>query len=435
MNQYNLTAISPIDGRYHNDTSSLQEIFSESALMMYRVRVEALWLKKLSTVFDFNYPSQELHDILFDFTTYDAEEIKEIESTTNHDVKAVEIFVRQFVPKEIEEYVHFGCTSEDINNLAYGLMIDDGRKILNEAILNIQAEVAELADKFIKVPMLARTHGQPATPTTVGKEFSVFYHRLSKQRTKLKFISICGKFNGASGNFNALYAAEPNILWENIAHSFIQEFGFIVSHSTTQIEPQDYIVEICNSIAHLNDILIDLCRDMWGYISLDYFKQKIIKNEVGSSTMPHKVNPINFENAEANFGVANALLNHLAAELPKSRWQRDLTNSSRLRNIGVAFAHSLLGYKSLLKGLEKLEINKPTIEKDLDNNWAVLAEAVQTVMRRHQIPDAYNRLKDFTRGKPVDKEILHQFINSLEIPNEVKSRLLNLTPSTYLGSL
>ena len=445
MNTDQLMAISPIDGRYQDKLTDLQPLFSEFGLMHFRVIVEIEWLKTLLNIPEINEKplSEHAHNILDNIITQfnldDAERIKNIEASINHDVKAVEYFLKEKIQNNIEleqisEFIHFGCTSEDINNLAYALMLQTFRTqhltpIMDEIIDAIKQMVTDYADQ----PMLARTHGQPASPTTAGKEMANFAARLQRQYEQITTIEILGKFNGAVGNFNAHVAAYPEIDWIKISQQFVEDLNLTWNKCTTQIEPHDYMAELFDAISRFNTIIIDFTRDTWGYISLGYFKQKLIAAEVGSSTMPHKVNPIDFENAEGNLGIANALLQHFSSKLPISRWQRDLTDSTVLRNIGVACAHSILAYKSLLKGISKLEINTKIIEQDLDNNWEVLAEAIQTVMRRYKIDKPYEKLKELTRDKRVDKQTLHDFIETLDLPADVKNRLKALTPRNYIG--
>lgn len=445
MNTAQLMAISPIDGRYQAKLTDLQPLFSEFGLMHFRVIVEIKWLKTLLNIPEINENplSEHAHNILDNIITQfnleDAERIKNIESSINHDVKAVEYFLKEKIQnsKELEqvsEFIHFGCTSEDINNLAYALMLQTFRtQHLTPIMDEIVATINKLATDYADQPMLARTHGQPASPTTVGKEMANFVARLQRQYEQITSIEILGKFNGAVGNFNAHVAAYPEVDWIEISQQFVESLGLEWNKHTTQIEPHDYMAELFDAISRFNTILVDFARDIWGYISIGYFKQKLIAAEVGSSTMPHKVNPIDFENAEGNLGIANALLQHFSSKLPISRWQRDLTDSTVLRNIGVACAHSILAYKSLLKGLSKLEINTKIIEQDLDKNWEVLAEAIQTVMRRYKIDKPYEKLKELTRDKRVDKQTLHDFIDGLDLPVDAKNRLKALTPRNYIG--
>jgi adenylosuccinate lyase len=447
MNLTPLTALSPLDGRYQSKVESLRPYFSEFALIHYRVKVEIEWLKALAQesaikeIAAFSATTiAELDNAVKQFSVNDAEAIKQIEKRTNHDVKAVEYWLRETFAKNAEvsraaQFIHFACTSEDINNLSYGLMLKDSNaNILLPVIDKLIVKLTALAKDLADMPMLSRTHGQSATPTTMGKEMANFAYRLKRQVQQLKNIHALGKINGAVGNYNAHMVAYPDFDWESFAKNFVTKLGLEFNPYTIQIEPHDYIAELCDCYARINTILIDLNRDIWSYISLAYFKQKVKEGEVGSSTMPHKVNPIDFENSEGNLGMANAMLNHFSAKLPISRWQRDLTDSTVLRNLGVAFGYSLLGYDSCLKGLDKLEINPQRLQDDLDQNWEVLAEPIQTVMRRYGINDAYEQLKALTRGKGgISKESLHQFINQLSIPAAEKQRLLKLTPANYIG--
>lgn len=442
-----LTAISPLDGRYLDKLSDLQPIFSEYGLLYFRVIVEVRWLQAMATIPEISEvpilssaAQKVLNSIIEKFSVEDAACIKNIESSTNHDVKAVEYFLKEKIATNpelntISEFIHFGCTSEDINNLAYGLTLKTARsQCLIPNMDEIVSLINKLAHNYNDQPMLSRTHGQPASPTTVGKEMANFVARLKRQSEQILNTEIMGKFNGAVGNFNAHVAAYPKADWLKISKAFVESLGLTWNKYTTQIEPHDAMAESFNAIERFNNVLIDFARDIWGYISLGYFKQKTVEGEIGSSTMPHKVNPIDFENAEGNLGVANALFNHFANKLPISRMQRDLSDSTVLRNIGVAFGHSILAYKSLLKGIYKLEINKQVIEADLDNNWEVLAEAIQTVMRRYKVDKPYEKLKELTRGRKIDKDILHNFIDTLDLPNSVKKDLKALTPANYLGS-
>jgi adenylosuccinate lyase len=441
-----LNAISPLDGRYQAKNKDLRPIFSEFGLMKFRVQVEIQWLITLCE--KANLPelpklnaSQKntLLHIIENFSEKDAERIKEIENTINHDVKAVEYFLKEKIKgnKELEkisEFIHFGCTSEDINNLAYGLMLEKARtQCLLPAIDEMINVLQDDAKEFASVPMLARTHGQPATPTTVGKEFANFVARLKRQRTQLIDTQILGKLNGATGNYNAFVVAYPEVSWQKISEAFVTELGLTWNPYTTQIEPHDYIAEIFAVLTRVNTILIQLNRDIWNYISIEYFKQKSLKDEVGSSTMPHKINPIDFENAEGNLGIANALLEHFMMKLPISRWQRDLTDSTVLRNMGVALGHSLLAYHGTIKGLHKLTLHEEKVRGDLASHWEVLAEAIQTVMRRHGEKEPYEQLKNFTRGQMITKEMLHKFIAELQLSDKTKQDLLKLSPDTYLG--
>ncbi len=447
MNLSSLTAVSPIDGRYGSKTESLRGIFSEFGLIKARVEVEVRWLQRLadnrevSEVDEFGADTTAfLNRLIAEFSEEDAQEIKRIEATTNHDVKAVEYYLKHRFNddpalKAVSEYVHFACTSEDINNLAHALMLKTGvQQVLLPELDAIVGAVAKLAKANAEVAMLSRTHGQTASPTTLGKEMAVFASRLQRQVAQIRQISFYGKINGAVGNYNAHMAAYPDIDWQANAEIFVSGLGLNWNPYTTQIEPHDYIAELFNAIARFNTVLLDFNRDLWGYISLAYFKQKTVAGEVGSSTMPHKVNPIDFENSEGNLGLANAVFEHMAAKLPISRWQRDLTDSTVLRNMGVGFGYSLIAYASALKGIGKLETNRPAIAKDLDNAWEVLAEPIQTVMRRHRIEQPYEKLKALTRGQAITRETLHAFIDTLELPAEVKARLLELTPASYIGN-
>jgi len=442
-----LTAISPVDGRYGSKTAAFRELFSEYGLIKHRVLVEVRWFQALADNSEINEVPQLdqdarklLDDIVDDFSIADAERIKTIERTTNHDVKAVEYFLKEKIqgnPQLVasNEFIHFACTSEDINNLSHGLMLKAGRDdillpAMNEVIDILAAQAQELAEQ----PMLSRTHGQTASPTTVGKEFANVVYRLRKQRDQVAAIEIVGKANGAVGNYNAHLSAYPDVDWPAFSQSFIESIGLNINPFTIQIEPHDYMAEMFDAISRFNTILIDLSRDIWAYISNAYFKQKTVAGEIGSSTMPHKVNPIDFENAEGNLGIANALFNHLSMKLPISRWQRDLTDSTVLRNLGVGFAHSLISYQSMVRGLNKLEVNAAVIEADLDASWEVLAEPIQTVMRRYAIENPYEKLKELTRGKAITPEAFHEFIRTLEVPEDVRDELLKLTPQNYIGN-
>ena len=443
-----LTALSPLDGRYQTKTAELRPLFSEYGLIRHRVLVEIRWLlalgdhKQIKEVAPFSAAAKKLLDgIIPDFSEPDARRVKEIEATTNHDVKAIEYFLKEKTRgnKEIArctEFIHFACTSEDINNLAYALMLKQSRDgVLLPRMDKLIAAMTGLASRHADQPMLARTHGQPASPTTLGKEMANFAYRLKRARKQVASVPILGKINGAVGNYNAHLVAYPEVDWPAFARSFIGKLGLDWNPYTTQIEPHDYIAELLDALARFNTILIDFNRDVWGYISLGYFKQKVVKGEVGSSTMPHKVNPIDFENSEGNLGLANALLRHLAEKLPVSRFQRDLTDSTVLRNLGVAFGHMLLAGDSCLKGIGKLEVNAGRLKQDLDQNWEVLGEAVQTVMRRHGVEQAYVKLKELTRGKGgITRESMQAFIRTLDIPANAKKRLLALTPGTYTGN-
>ncbi len=440
-----LTALSPLDGRYHGKVEALRGYFSEFGLIRYRVLIEIEWLKALAAqdgipeIGPFSDATiAELDAIAMNFSEEDAEAIKLIERTTNHDVKAVEYWLRERLGRNPEislEFIHFACTSEDINNLSHALMLKNGRdKVMLPSIDQIISRLEELAHRFAGIPMLCRTHGQTATPSTLGKELANVVYRLRRARQRIESVEIMGKINGAVGNYNAHLSAYPEIDWEGCAEKFVTGLGIVFNPYTIQIEPHDYMAELFDAYARANTILTDLNRDIWGYISLGYFRQKVIKGEVGSSTMPHKVNPIDFENSEGNLGMANALLRHLAEKLPVSRWQRDLTDSTVLRNMGVALGYTLLAYESCLKGLNKLEVNEPRIANDLDASWEVMAEPIQTVMRRYNIENAYDRLKELTRGQSgITRESLGAFIKTLEIPEAEKQRLLGLSPSTYTG--
>jgi adenylosuccinate lyase len=448
MQLSSLTAVSPVDGRYAGKTSALRPIFSEFGLIRFRVLVEVRWLQRLAAhqgvaeVAPFSAEAQAvLNQLVDDFTIEHAERVKEIERTTNHDVKAVEYLLKEQAAKlpelnAVSEFIHFACTSEDINNLSHALMLRAGR---DEVLLPLMRQTAEairaLAVKFADVPMLSRTHGQPASPTTLGKELANVVYRLERQIAQVAAVPLLGKINGAVGNYNAHLSAYPQIDWEANAREFIeQDLGLQWNPYTTQIEPHDYIAELFDAIARFNTILIDFDRDVWGYISLGYFKQKTIAGEIGSSTMPHKVNPIDFENSEGNLGIANALLQHLASKLPISRWQRDLTDSTVLRNLGVGLAHSVIAYEASLKGISKLELNARRIADDLDACWEVLAEPIQTVMRRYAIENPYEKLKELTRGKGISPEALLTFIDGLEMPEAAKAELKQLTPASYIGN-
>jgi adenylosuccinate lyase len=442
-----ITAISPVDGRYGSKVADLQPIFSEYGLIRHRVQVEIRWLQALAAwnaIAEVPPLSKEATTVLDrlaeDFDIEDAQRIKAIERTTNHDVKAVEYFIKERIAGNIElaalsEFVHFACTSEDINNLAYALMLSRGRhEVLLPPLDGIIDALAELAHREADTPMLSRTHGQPASPTTLGKELANVVYRLRHQREALAAVPILGKINGAVGNYNAHLVTYPEADWPGFARSFVEGLGLVFNPYTTQIEPHDYVAELFHALVRTNTVLLDFSRDVWAYISLGYFRQKTVAGEVGSSTMPHKVNPIDFENAEGNLGIANALLEHLAAKLPVSRWQRDLSDSTVLRNLGVAFAHSIIAYDSLRKGIGKLEVDAEHLASDLDLNWEVLAEPIQTVMRRYGIEEPYEKLKDLTRGQRITPEILRRFIESLEIPEEAKQRLFALTPAGYTGN-
>ena len=443
-----LTALSPLDGRYEKKTAALRRYFSEYGLIRLRVLVEVRWLQALAShkgvtevpVFS-AATNQFLDDIVTGFSVSDARRVKEIEATTNHDVKAVEYFLKEKTKSNAEiakvsEFLHFACTSEDINNLAYALMLKEARaSVMLPAMDRLIDTIGKMAKRHADQPMLARTHGQPASPTTVGKELANVAYRLKRAREQAARVELLGKINGAVGNYNAHLVSYPDVDWPAFAKQFVEGLGLSWNAYTTQIEPHDYIAELMQAMSRFNTILIDLNRDVWGYISLAYFKQKTVKGEVGSSTMPHKVNPIDFENSEGNLGLANTLFHHLAEKLPVSRWQRDLTDSTVLRNLGVGLGYSLLAWDSCLRGIGKLEVNPARLNEDLDANWDVLAEAVQTVMRRYGIPEPYEKLKELTRGKGgLTREALHTFINDLDLPKDAKARLLALTPATYTGN-
>ena len=442
-----LTALSPLDGRYAAKVDALREQFSEFALIRQRMRVEVAWLLALAAepaiteVPPFSDDARATLDaVVSSFSVADTARVKTIERTTNHDVKAVEYWLKERLASSPEivrvaEFVHFACTSEDINNLAYGIALEEARRnTLLPLLESVAADLRALAHAHADVPMLARTHGQPATPTTLGKEFANVYARLERQIAALARLPIKGKLNGAVGNYNAHAIAYPDVEWEKVAARTVASLGLEFNPYTTQIEPHDGIAEYCDALARANSILIDLDRDIWSYVSLGYFRQRMREGEVGSSTMPHKVNPIDFENSEGNLGFANALLRHLAEKLPISRWQRDLTDSTVLRNLGVALGHAMLGWTALRQGLAKLDVEENRIAADLDSNWEVLAEAIQTIMRRHGLPEPYEQLKALTRGKTgMTRESLRAFIAGLALPADAKSRLLALTPATYVG--
>ena len=441
-----LSAISPVDGRYGSKVKSLRPIFSEFGLIKYRVTVEVRWLQKLaqtdaiSEVPAFSSQANAVLDaIVNDFSEDDALRIKKIEATTNHDVKAVEYFLKEKIADNAElnavtEFIHFACTSEDINNLSHGLMLNDCRaNVLLPEIDKILADIKALAVEYKTIPMMCRTHGQPASPSTLGKEMANVYIRLQRQREQIANVEMLGKINGAVGNYNAHLSAYPEIDWHEYANEFVTSLGLTFNAFTTQIEPHDYIAELFDAVARFNTILIDFDRDIWGYIAMGHFKQKTIAGEIGSSTMPHKVNPIDFENSEGNLGIANALFTHLAQKLPISRWQRDLTDSTVLRNLGVGFAHTMIAYGATLKGISKLQVNEENLAAELDSNWEVLAEPVQTVMRRHGIEKPYEKLKELTRGKRVNGDSMREFIMTLELPDSAKAQLCEMTPASYIG--
>ena len=446
MNLSALSAISPIDGRYGDKSSELRTIFSEFGLLKYRVIVEIRWLQSLAAAEGIDeVPALStsaialLDKIADQFSEADAKRIKDIERTTNHDVKAVEYFLKEQVAAHAElhavnEFIHFACTSEDINNLSHALMLKEAREqVILPYCDKLISELKRLAIELKSVPMMARTHGQPATPTTMGKEMANVMLRLQRQRQQIAEVKLMGKINGAVGNYNAHLVAYPEFDWHSFAGNFVQSLGIEWNAFTTQIEPHDYIAELFDAIARFNTILLDFDRDVWGYIALGHFKQKTIAGEIGSSTMPHKVNPIDFENSEGNLGLANAMFSHLAAKLPVSRWQRDLTDSTVLRNLGVGVAYSVIAYQATLKGISKLQVNAQSLLDELDNNWELLAEPVQTVMRRHGIEKPYEKLKELTRGKKVNQQLMAEFIDGLDLPEPVKNQLKQLSPANYIG--
>ena len=442
-----LNALSPLDGRYKSKLDDLRPYFSEYALIKHRAMVEVEWLKALARetalqeIAPFSAATiEELAKAIDSFAETEAAQVKAIESRTNHDVKALEYWLKERFDgnpeiRAVSEFIHFACTSEDINNLSHGLMLKQGRdKVMLPMLDQLIARLTELAKELAELPMLSHTHGQPASPTTLGKELANVVYRLRRQREQLVSVEILGKINGAVGNFNAHLSAYPEFDWESFARKFVESLGLTYNPYTIQIEPHDYMAELYDAMARINTILIDINRDIWGYISMGYFKQKVKEGEIGSSTMPHKVNPIDFENSEGNLGMANAMLRHLAEKLPISRWQRDLTDSTVLRNMGVAFGYTLLGYDSCLKGLGKLEANPKQLAHDLNHNWEVLAEPIQTVMRRYGIENPYEQLKELTRGKGgITQASLHSFINELQIPDAAKQALLEMTPASYTG--
>lgn len=441
-----LTAISPVDGRYASKSAELRSIFSEYGLLKYRVQVEVRWLQMLSeqaSITEVPAFSDESHallnDIVASFSVDDAMRIKEIERTTNHDVKAVEYFLKEKVEgnselNAISEFIHFACTSEDINNLSHGLMLTEARDtVLLPYCDKLISELTRLAKEYKTIPMMARTHGQPASPTTMGKEMANVAMRLRRQRDQIAAVSLLGKINGAVGNYNAHLSAYADTDWHALSEKFVTSLGLTWNPYTTQIEPHDYIAELFDAVARFNTIVLDFDRDVWGYIALGHFKQKTIAGEIGSSTMPHKVNPIDFENSEGNLGLANAIFDHLAAKLPVSRWQRDLTDSTVLRNLGVGVGYAVIAYQATLKGISKLEVNEASLLAELDNNWELLAEPVQTVMRRYGIEKPYEKLKELTRGKKVNAEVMAEFIDGLALPDTVKAELKTLSPANYIG--
>jgi adenylosuccinate lyase len=441
-----LTALSPVDGRYGSKTESLREHFSEFGLIRARITVEVRWLQRLAEhpqieeVPPLSSAASAVLDSLVDnFSVEDAQRIKDIERTTNHDVKAVEYFIKERIEatpelQAVSEFVHFACTSEDINNLSHGLMLLEGLEALLPHMHQVTDSIAQLAHEHADQPMLSRTHGQAASPTTLGKEMANVAYRLRRQLKQIEAVEILGKINGAVGNYNAHLTTYPDIDWEANARTFVESLGLTFNPYTTQIEPHDYIAELFDAVCRFNTILIDFDRDVWGYISLGYFKQKTVEGEIGSSTMPHKVNPIDFENSEGNLGLANAVLGHLAQKLPISRWQRDLTDSTVLRNLGIGVAYGLIAYQASLKGISKLEANPEQLNRDLESSWEVLAEPIQTVMRRYGIEKPYEKLKELTRGKRIDQAGFAGFIDSLALPDEVKAELKTLTPANYIGN-
>ena len=447
MQLTSLTAISPIDGRYGSKTADLRPIFSEYGLIRFRVAVEIRWLQSLAAhpgiteVPAFSGAAEAaLESIITGFTETDARRVKDIERTTNHDVKAVEYLIKEKFAgndelENVSEFVHFACTSEDINNLSHAMMLREGRDAVLlpqvDAVINA---IRSLAHKYADHPMLSRTHGQPASPTTLGKELANVVTRLLRQREQIVAVTLMGKINGAVGNYNAHLSAYPEIDWVLHAQTFVESLGIAWNPYTTQIEPHDYMAELFDAVARFNTVLIDFCRDIWSYISIGYFRQKTVAGEIGSSTMPHKVNPIDFENAEGNLGIANALFDHFALKLPVSRWQRDLTDSTVLRNMGVGLAYTTIALQSALRGIDKLEIDAQRLASDLDANWEVLAEPIQTVMRRYGIEQPYEKLKALTRGQRVDQAGMQAFIDTLDLPDTVKAKLKEMTPASYIGN-
>ena len=441
-----LNAISPIDGRYADKCSQLRALFGEQGLTRQRVRVEALWLKALAAEPGITELRSldaaalaQLDALSAGLSDADAEAVKRIEARTNHDVKAVEYFVKERLGQHpqwqaLREFVHFACTSEDINNLSYALMLLEAREVLLPALEGLEGRLRSLAHATAALPMMSRTHGQPATPTTLGKEVANFTYRLARQRQRFAAVEIAGKINGAVGNFNAHLVAYPQVDWPRLSQQLVESLGLVYNPYTTQIEPHDWIAEYADALVRINTVLIDLCRDMWGYISLGYFKQLVVAGEVGSSTMPHKVNPIDFENGEGNLGVANALLRFLADKLPISRWQRDLTDSTVLRNAGVAVSHALIAWQSIGRGLQRIDVDAERLAQDLDANWELLAEPIQTVMRRFGVENAYEQLKDLTRGQRLTPAALREFVATSSLPPEAKQSLLQLTPARYVGA-
>ena len=446
MELSSLTAVSPVDGRYGDKVSALRTIFSEFGLLKFRVQVEVRWLQKLAACAEIKeVPAFDadanafLDQIVANFDVNDAQRIKDIEKTTNHDVKAVEYFLKEKVATlpalhAVSEFIHFACTSEDINNLSHALMLQTARQdVVLPYWKQIIDAVKDLAHKYRDIPLLSRTHGQPATPSTIGKELANVAYRMDRQFKQLQNVEILGKINGSVGNYNAHIVAYPEVNWHQFSEEFVTSLGITWNPYTTQIEPHDYIAELFDCVARFNTILIDFDRDIWGYIALNHFKQRTIAGEIGSSTMPHKVNPIDFENSEGNLGLSNAVLQHLASKLPVSRWQRDLTDSTVLRNLGVGLGYALIAYQATMKGVSKLEVNEANLANELDHNWEVLAEPIQTVMRRYGIEKPYEKLKELTRGKRVDAAGMQAFIDSLELPEDEKVRLKAMTPGNYIG--
>ncbi|MEJ1419787.1 MAG: adenylosuccinate lyase [Candidatus Sedimenticola sp. (ex Thyasira tokunagai)] len=447
MDLSTLTAVSPVDGRYGGKTADLRPIFSEYGLIRHRVLVEVRWLQALAAHQEIvevpplsEHANNVLNGIVENFTTEDAQRVKNIERTTNHDVKAVEYLLKEKIAgnqelEAVSEFIHFACTSEDINNLSHALMLREGRgQMLIPQMDELIKAIRQLAHEHADKPMLSRTHGQPASPTTLGKEMANVVYRLQRQRDQAAGVAIMGKINGAVGNYNAHLSAYPSLDWPTFAKEFIESLGLTWNPYTIQIEPHDYMAELFDAVSRFNNIVIDFCRDIWSYISIGYFKQKTIAGEVGSSTMPHKVNPIDFENGEGNLGIANALFDHLALKLPMSRWQRDLTDSTVLRNMGVGFAYTSIALQSVMRGISKLEANSEKLAADLDDNWEVLAEPIQTVMRRYGIEKPYEKLKELTRGQRIGPEELRAFVAGLDMPEAAKEELSKLTPANYIGN-
>ena len=447
MHLDSLTAISPIDGRYARKTEILRTLFSEYGLLRHRLLIEVRWLQTLSNCDDITEVAQFdaatnslLDNIVSQFDPAEAQRIKEIEKTTNHDVKAVEYYLREKITghatlEQVSEFIHFGCTSEDINNLSHALMLKAGRdEVLLPRLQQITERLSEMAMQQADVAMMSRTHGQPASPTTLGKEIANTVYRLQRQLRQLQAVEMLGKFNGAVGNYNAHISAYPDLDWPLVTSQFVESLGLTWNPYTTQIEPHDYIAELFDVMTRLNTILIDFSRDLWGYISIGYFRQQTVAGEIGSSTMPHKVNPIDFENAEGNLGIANAILGHLAQKLPISRWQRDLTDSTVLRNLGTGFGHLLIALDSFSRGIEKLEVNHDKIAADLDQNWELLAEPIQTVMRRYGVGQAYEKLKALTRGQKIDAAAIREFVETLDIPEAARQQLIEMSPASYIGN-